>query len=96
MRNRPQLAECDTAKLAEEFGRSGRTQVELADAADCTKQFISKLVLGKSTVCSIDIAHAIERALGVIAGSIFVPRDLPVRQVAPSTRGSDEPMRVAS
>lgn len=96
MRNRPQLAECDTAKLAEEFGRSGRTQVELADAADCTKQFISKLILGKSTVCSIEIAHAIEGALGVVAGSLFMPRHLSAKQAGPSDHGSQEPMKVAS
>lgn len=63
----------DRERMADIRRGLGLTQVDLARAATCTKQFINKLERGRSQVCSVGIAHAIEEALKVVAGSLFVP-----------------------
>lgn len=77
------------ATLATLRRRSGLTQDDLADRADCTKQYISKLEHGGSRFCSERIAEgikaalsqALQEALRVVTDSLFVPRDLRSTQV---------------
>ena len=71
----------DAEALAIALRKSGLKQVEIAALAGCTKQYISKLIKGRSSFCSIEIAHAIQEALQVRDGSLFVPTDLPRRKV---------------
>lgn len=56
-------------------GQDGMKVVELARAAQVSKQFISRLRHGHDKTCRPETAEAIERALGVPTGVLFVEKN---------------------
>lgn len=63
----------DSKMLADYMAAGDFTGARLARYAECSRQFISLLLLGKRTTCTPDVARRIEEALRVLPGTLFVP-----------------------
>lgn len=63
------------------------SQARLGRYAEVSRQFIHKLVTGEKRTCTPAVAERIEEALGLLEGTLFVPRKSPTGgQSAPSGR----------
>lgn len=63
----------DTKMLGDYMEAGDFTGARLARYAECSRQFISLLLLGKRTTCTPAMAARIEEALRVLPGTLFVP-----------------------
>ncbi|WP_448434560.1 helix-turn-helix domain-containing protein [Mycolicibacterium setense] len=50
------------------------SQARLGRHAECSRQFIHKLVSGQARTCTPAVAHRIEEALGVLPKTLFVDK----------------------
>lgn len=65
----------DPKLLASYMEAGDFTGARLARYAECSRQFISLLLLGKRTTCTPAVATRIEEALRVLPGTLFVPSE---------------------
>ncbi|OFB37980.1 hypothetical protein BA059_16665 [Mycolicibacterium sp. (ex Dasyatis americana)] len=62
------------------------TQARLGRHAECSRQFIHKLVSGQVRTCTPAVAQRIEEALGVLPKTLFVDRKSPTTRPEVATR----------
>jgi plasmid maintenance system antidote protein VapI len=63
--------------LSQYMAKSDFSQARLGRYADCSRQFIYKLVHGEATTCTEPVARRIEEALGLLPGTLFEAKESP-------------------
>lgn len=75
--------------LRKALAEADLTQAQLSRRVGCVEYSIRNVTRGRTKQCSTELALAIEEALGLYPGALFVLSELPSAQVEAGPAGQD-------